>query len=37
MTAFDIFVLNYRVRRTHMSRIRALFVALKEALRRPIF
>jgi len=37
MTAIDVFVLNYKVRRTHMSRTRAAVVALKEALRRPFF
>jgi hypothetical protein len=37
MTAFDVFVINYKVRRTHMSRTRAAVVALKEALRRPLF
>ena len=37
MNAFDVFVINYKVRRTHMSRTRAAVVALKEALRRPLF
>lgn len=37
MTILDVFVLNYRVRRTHMTRTRAAVIALKEALRRPLF
>lgn len=37
MTILDVFKINYLVRRTHMSRTRAAVVALKEALRRPLF
>lgn len=37
MTLIDVFVINYKVRRTHMTRTRAAMVALKEALRRPFF
>jgi hypothetical protein len=37
MTLIDVFVINYKVRRTHMTRTRAAIVALREALRRPLF
>ena len=37
MTFIDVLVINYKVRRTHMTRTRAAIVALKEALRRPLF
>ena len=37
MTILDVFRINYKVRRTHMTRTRAAIVALKEALRRPLF
>jgi hypothetical protein len=37
MTILDVFKINYLVRRTHMSRTRAAWVALKEAISRPLF
>lgn len=37
MTILDVFKIHYFVRRAHMSRTRAAWVAFKEAIRPPSF